>query len=111
MISLNTSSENITKKLILWRPWVQKDRGRCEASGAAAPRSTVEVAVELLSKVSTGINGSQSAKSRFLLGVGTAMAAEVMGVGVLNGILDLVLHKSRSVAKIHQYIDQTPKNR
>ena len=39
------------------------------------------------------------------LGIGTAMAAEVMGAGVLTGILDLVLHKSLSVKNISQCID------
>ena len=38
-------------------------------------------------------------KIAVLLGTGTAMAAEVMGVCVLPGILDLVLHKSLSVRK------------
>ena len=42
------------------------------------------------------------------LGVGVAMAAEVMGVCVLTGILDLVLHKSLGVTYVHQCIDKKP---
>ena len=63
------------------------------ASGTAAPRSTEEAAVESLSKALIGTSGSQSEKIAVLLGIGTAMAAEVMGVCVLTSILDLVLHK------------------
>ena len=39
------------------------------------------------------------------LGIGTAMAAEVMGVCVLTSIVDLVLHKSLNINNIYQCID------
>ena len=44
------------------------------------------------------------------LGIGTAMAPEVVGVCVLTGIVDLVLHKSLNVRNINQCIDEIVKN-
>ena len=44
------------------------------------------------------------------LGIGTAMAADVVGVCVLPGILDLVLHRSLSVKNVNQCIDAILKN-
>ena len=48
--------------------------------------------MESLSKVPTETSGSQSARLRLPLGIGTAMIAEVVGVCVLSGILDFVLN-------------------
>ena len=71
----------------------------------AAPRSTIEVAVESLSKALTETSGSQSAKIAEPLSIGTAIIAEVVGVCVLTGIVDLVLNKSLSMKNINQCID------
>ena len=43
-----------------------------------------------------------NSKLAVLPGIGTAMAAEVMGVCVLTSILDLVLHKSLNIKNINQ---------
>ena len=45
------------------------------------------------------------------LGIGTTMAAEVMGARVLTGILDLVLHKSLSIKNVSQCIDAMVKQK
>ena len=59
----------------------------------------------------TETRGSQSSKSRYLGHVGTAMTAEVVGVCVLSGILDLVLKKEQLNTKnINQCIDAVTEN-
>ena len=69
-----------------------------------APRSTLEVDVESLSKELTDKRVAIS-KIAVPLGIGTAMIAEVVGVCVLTGILDLVLNNNLSVKNFHQCID------
>ena len=61
--------------------------------GMAVVRTMGTVGAVWSSKESTEKDGSRSAKLEFLWKVDTAMAAELMGVCVLTGILDLVFHK------------------
>ena len=57
--------EKDKEQLLLTRGRILKDGRRCVASGMAAPRSTVEVDVESLSKVLVQTSGSPSAESRY----------------------------------------------
>ena len=49
--------------------------------------------------------GHDQQKLEFLWKVDTAMAAELMGVCVLTGMLDLVFHKCLCVQSINQCVD------
>ena len=64
------------------------------ASGMEAPRSMAEVVVVLSSREQTKTRGSQPSKLQSLLGICSAMTAEVVGVCVHTGIVDVVQHKN-----------------
>ena len=79
-----------------------------KASRMQSPRTTVEMdAVSLLEELT---RTTRSRSARLQCSVGTAMAAEVLGVCVLTGILGLVFNKSLGVHSINWCIDTLLKN-